>query len=251
MLDERFAKGNSPLHGCDPRAKIIAACCYIAVVAVAERIDVTLAALGVSLILLLTARLEPGAVLKRLAAANSFTLFLWLTLPFTYGGPELTRLGPLPVSAGGVHIATLISLKTNVIVMAFLALLSTSPIVSIGHGLAALKVPRRLTFLLLFAYRYVFVIYEEYSKLRRAAMMRSFVPATNIHTYRTYGYLFGMTLVRSWNRSQRVYQAMLLRGFNGVLIPLEQSSLKVGDFLFPGGVVLVSLLLLGCRLFSL
>jgi cobalt/nickel transport system permease protein len=58
------------------------------------------------------------------------------------------------------------------------------------------------------------------------------VPATNIHTYRTYGYLFGMTLVRSWNRAIRVHQAMLLRGFNGRLIPLAQQTVGRNDIFF-------------------
>ena len=62
--------------------------------------------------------------------------------------------------------------------------------------------------------------------------MRCFIPATNIHTYRTYGYLFGMTLVRSWNRATRVHQAMLLRGFNGRLIPLAQQTVCKNDIIF-------------------
>jgi cobalt/nickel transport system permease protein len=62
--------------------------------------------------------------------------------------------------------------------------------------------------------------------------MRCFIPGTNIHTYRTYGYLFGMTLVRSWNRAIRVHQAMLLRGFNGRLIPLAQQTIGKNDITF-------------------
>ena len=62
--------------------------------------------------------------------------------------------------------------------------------------------------------------------------MRCFVPATTLHTYRTYGYMFGMTLVRSWNRATRVHQAMLLRGFDGRLIPLEQQTVGRSDIVF-------------------
>jgi cobalt/nickel transport system permease protein len=76
------------------------------------------------------------------------------------------------------------------------------------------------------------VIYQEYQKLLRAAHMRCFSPSTNLHTYRTYGYLFGMTLVKSYNRAHRVQQAMLLRGFNGKLIPLHRDESNPQDVAF-------------------
>ena len=244
MMEESFAHGASSLHRRDARVKIIAAFCFIAVVAVADDFQTTVAALIRSLLLLMLAKLPPLSVLKRLAAANTFTLFLWLTLPFTYGGAELVQAGPIWISMPGVRLAALITLKTNIIVLSLITMLSTSPVASLGHALEALKFPRRLTFLLLFSYRYVFVIYQEYLKLRRAAQLRSFIPRTSIHTYRTFGYLFGMTLVRSWNRSQRVYQAMQLRGFNGILIPLDQSAISTKDIVFLGTMITISLALL-------
>ncbi len=232
MMEERFAQGNSLLHRRDPKVKVIVAAFFITVVAISNSfVGVTLA-LALASALTLLSRLEAVAVLKRLLAANTFTLFLWLTLPFTYGGDTLTEWGPLLVSGDGIRLAGLITLKTNTVVLALLSLLATSRIAGLGHALEGLHVPKRLCFLLLFSYRYIFVIYQEYRKLVRAAQMRCFVPATNIHTYRTYGYLFGMTLVRSWNRAIRVHQAMLLRGFNGRLIPLAQQTVGINDITF-------------------
>ena len=101
-----------------------------------------------------------------------------------------------------------------------MALLSTSTIAALGHGLEKTGLPSRLCYLLLFSYRYIFVIEQEFRRLQRAAKMRNFIPKTNIHTYRTYGYLFGMTLVKSWDQAHRVHQAMILRGFEGRFIPL-------------------------------
>lgn len=232
MMDERFATGNSLLHKRDPKVKVIVAAAYITVAAISNSFVVVTLALTLAFMLLLLTRLDLRQVGKRLLAANTFTLFLWLTLPLTYGGEELTRLGPFSLSVEGIRLATLISLKTNCIVLSLISLLGTSRIASLGHALEGLHVSRRLCFLLLFSYRYIFVIYQEYQKLKRAAGMRCFVPATNIHTYRTYGYLFGMTLVRSWNRATRVHQAMLLRGFNGRLIPLEQQTVARNDIIF-------------------
>ncbi len=232
MMDERFAMGKSLLHRRDPKVKVIVAAAFITVAAISNSFTVVTLALTLAFLLLLIARLELGQIGKRLLAANAFTLFLWLTLPLTYGGEELTRLGPITLSTEGIRLATLISLKTNCIVLSLITLLGTSRIASLGHALEGLHLSRRLCFLLLFSYRYIFVIHQEYQKLNRAAGMRCFVPATTLHTYRTYGYLFGMTLVRSWNRATRVHQAMLLRGFNGRLIPLEQQAVGRNDIIF-------------------
>jgi cobalt/nickel transport system permease protein len=232
MMEERFAQGNSLLHRRDPKVKVIVAAFFITVVAISNSFVVVTLALALASALTLLSRFEAIAVLKRLLAANTFTLFLWLTLPFTYGGNNLTELGPLLISGDGIRLAGLITLKTNTVVLALLSLLATSRIAGLGHALEGLHVPKRLCFLLLFSYRYIFVIYQEYRKLVRAAQMRCFVPATNIHTYRTYGYLFGMTLVRSWNRAIRVHQAMLLRGFNGRLIPLAHQTIGKNDITF-------------------
>jgi cobalt/nickel transport system permease protein len=232
MMDERFAQGNSLMHRRDPKVKVIVAVTFVTVVAISNSFMVVTMALALASALTLLSRLEAVPVMKRLLAANSFTFFLWLTLPLTYGGEELTRLGPLPISSEGIRLAALITIKTNSIVLSLLALLATSRIAGLGHALEGLHLPRRLCFLLLFSYRYIFVIYQEYRKLNRAAQMRCFVPKTTIHTYRTYGYLFGMTLVRSWNRAIRVHQAMVLRGFNGRLIPLAQQTVTRNDIFF-------------------
>ena len=53
------------------------------------------------------------------------------------------------------------------------------------------------------------------TKLHGAARLRGFAPKTNMHTYRTFGNMLGMVFVHSFDRSVRVYEAMILRGFSG------------------------------------
>lgn len=232
MVEEQFAKGSSFLHRTAAKIKIVVAIIFISVVAISYSFKVVSAGLLLSCLLFLLSDLKIVPVLKRLLAANTFTLFIWITLPVTYPGTPLAQIGPFAISEQGVVLASLITLKTNAIVLSFIALLSTSTIASIGYALETLRFPKRLCFLLLFSYRYVFVIHQEYLKLARAAQLRCFVPKTNTHTYRTVGYLFGMTLVKSWNRASRIHQAMQLRGFNGKLVSLEQQPVTSTDIYF-------------------
>ncbi len=163
---------------------------------------------------------------------NGFVAFLWVTLPLTYPGVSLFSFGPVSLSREGAVLASLITIKTNGAVLVLIGLLATSSVAELGNGLARLKIPPKLCLLLLFSYRYIFVIHEEYLRLVRAARLRCFKAGTNMHTYRTTGYLFGMTLVKSHHRAHRVKQAMVLRGFQGRFHSLYGSTIGRAEIIF-------------------
>ncbi len=229
LPQERFSQGSSFLHRADPRAKIVTAAALSLVLACTTSFSAAWAGLGLGCVLVLAARLPLRSVGLRLLAVNGFVFFLWLVLPFTYPGSPAFTLGPLAASHSGLDLAGLITLKCNAILLAFIALVSTSPVPDLGYALQALRLPSKLCWLLLLTYRYIFVIGAEYQRMHRAALMRGFVPRNSLHTYRTYANLFAMTLVRSWDRSERVYQAMLLRGFHGRFHSLRIFKLRSTD----------------------
>ncbi len=231
MTFEGFSQGDSLLHRTDTRVKLVCALALTLVIALCHSFATAAGGLVLGLVLLGLARLPLRQVLWRLLVVNSFIGLLWLSLPLTYPGDPLT-LGPLHLSRQGLVLVSLITLKTNGIIILFISLLATSTVAELGHGLGQLRVPGKLCLLLLFSYRYIFVISQEYQRLLRAARLRCFEPGTNLHTYRTYGHLFGMTLVKSWNRAQRVTQAMMLRGFRGRFYTLEDRILYRRDLIF-------------------
>lgn len=235
--EERFSQGDSVLHRLDPRAKMIGAVLLTLSLALAESLVVSLLGLLAGLLLLILAKLPPGSLLRRLFLVNTFTFFLWVMLPLTYGGDALFSLAGMDFSLAGIQLASRITLKTNALLCVILALLATSPMPDIGRALSWWKVPEKFCWLLLFSYRYLFVIYDEYVRLRRAATMRCFVPGTNLATYRTFGYLIGMTLVHSYNRSRRVGQAMTLRCFQGRFHALDWPKATSIDMIW--GIALV------------
>jgi len=68
--------------------------------------------------------------------------------------------------------------------------------------------------------------------------IRGFKPSTAVHTYKTFGYLIGMLLIRSFERSERIYNAMLCRGFHGRFFLLDHFKVMKKD------IVLLIILLL-------
>jgi len=232
MIGEQFSTGQSFVHNLDPRIKIIPAIIFAVVVAVSSNFLALLPALAVSLFLIILARLPMRRVFHRLLLVNGLILILWLFLPFTYRGETLFSIGPLAGTKEGIMYAGQITVKCNAILLAMVALLATSPIFTLGHALSRLYVPDKIIHLFLFTYRYIHVIFQEYHRLINAMRIRGFVPRTNMHTYRTYAYLVGMLLVRSYDRAERIHRAMLCRGFSGKYYTLTRFSIKVGDILY-------------------
>jgi cobalt/nickel transport system permease protein len=163
----------------------------------------------------------------------------------TYGGEPWTHIGRLAVSRPGILLCLQISLKTAAILLAYTALLATMPLSTLGHTLHRLGAPAKLVHLLLLAYRYIFVIEQEYQRLYRAARIRNFRPGSNLHTYRTYAYLLGMLFVRATERARRVHLAMKCRGFNGQFHCLRHYSHTAWNPLLAAGIGLFSLALIG------
>lgn len=171
--------------------------------------------LTLGLLLVMAARLAPAKLFKRLLAVNVFTVFLWPFLPFTTPGEPLFTFMGLTGTYQGVRLAAIITLKTNAIVLALTALMGTIPVRDLGPAMQALNVPDKLCHMLVFTHRYAVLIRQELTHMLQAARARGFRPRTTLHTYRTYAWVAGMLLVRSWDRAERVRDAMLCRGFSG------------------------------------
>ena len=226
---EELANNNSFLHGLDPRGKLIVVFLFSIVVAAAKRFPVLLGSLTLGLLIVLTAKVPARELIKRLIPVNMLILFLWLFLPFTFGGEPLFFMGSLAVTREGVFYATRISIKSNAMMLMLIALAASTPIFFIGHAMHQLKIPKNIVHLFFFTYRYIHAIYREYLRLKNSIKIRGFIPKTNLHTYKTFAYMVGMLLVRSFDRAHRVHNAMLCRGFKGDLYSLKKFSFKTND----------------------
>lgn len=238
LIKEKFSEGDSPLHRLDPRVKIIVALFFSVIVAVTDKYISLWGALFLAVAAVAVARLKTKEIISRLLVVNSFIFLLWLMLPFTFPGKNIYTLGSLGISQEGIKYALLITIKSNSIILAGIALLSTSSIFNLVHALRHLHFPDKLTQLFFFSYRYIYTIHSEYIRLNNALKIRGFKPQTNLHTYKTYAYLVGMMLVRSYDRSKRVYDAMLCRGFKGKFWTLNHFVFKKSDFI--AGIVMIS-----------
>jgi cobalt/nickel transport system permease protein len=218
---EPFAYGNSFVHCLDPRVKIITAALFSLVVALTYELAILFVSAVSALAILGAARLSLKKVFWRLIVVNGFILVLWLFLPFTTPGKTLFTLFGFEATVEGVDYAVLITIKSNTIVIACIALLSTCSVFKLVHALHYLYVPDKLV--------HIFF----------SMKARCFIPRNNLHTYKSFAYLIGMLILKSYERSSRIYNAMLCRGFKGKFYILEERwEFHTSDWLF--GVISLS-----------
>lgn len=226
---ETFALGDSFIHRIDPRIRFVCALLLVFTLALIQNFWLAAAGLFLGAILTIMAALPMFKVVGRLAALNGFMLIVWVLLPFSVPGEVLFRLGPFVATWQGFCLTLLITVKSNAIILTSLALVCTMRVITLARVLEALHFPGKICQILFFSLRYFQVIHSEYHRLYDAMTVRAFSPRTNLHTFKTYGYLISMLLVRSLNRGQRVYEAMLCRGYSGHFPALRQFQIKHSD----------------------
>ncbi len=199
----------------DPRTRVVLAVLFALTVVTVASLSALVLALAAAVTLAVLARLAPRQTLRRMLALEGFMLVVLALLPFTVPGRILAEPLGFAVSAEGLRQAAVIGLRANAVAVALMALVGSLEVVALGRALSRLGAPERLVHLFLFTIRYLEVLEREYRRLRLAMRARAFRPTCGPHCWRSIGYLFGMLMVRSLERAERIDAAMRCRGFTG------------------------------------
>jgi cobalt/nickel transport system permease protein len=231
-MDE-LARFDTPVHRLDARALILATAVFLAVVMSFPRCE--LSALTPLLLfpvaLLARAGLPAGFLLRKVALAAPFAVLVGIFNPLLDRAPA-AHLGGVAISGGWISFASILA-RFFLTVLAALVLISCTGIQRLCAGFERLGVPRVLAVQILFLYRYFFVIGDEGARMLRGVAARS--AGARSLSWRLYGTLAGRLLLRAMERSQRIYRAMLARGFDGEVRVLPPSSFGWRETLFVAG----------------
>jgi cobalt/nickel transport system permease protein len=162
--------------------------------------------------LIVLAELPPGTVAKRMLIELPFVLFAFL-LPFFGGGDRIEVLG-VAVSQEGLWGAWTILSKATLGIAASIVLSATTTIPDILSGLDRLRTPRVITAIAGFMIRYLDVVISELHRRRVAMAARGYEPRW-IWQNRALAASAGALFIRSYERGERVYAAMVARGYRG------------------------------------
>lgn len=227
FLDPYQERG-SLIHQLDPRVKFVLTIVFILTVALTPHGAWPVYIILFSLILAIEVLSEIGVgyVLKRASLALPFVLAA-LPVIFTLEGQILARLpiGPwtLTIYQPGVERFISIALKSWISVQAAIVLATSTPFPELLSAMRAVRIPRLLVAIFGLMWRYLFVLADETLRMIRARSSRSGEsdqPGLNkggslFWRARVTGAMAGSLFLRAFERSDRIYTAMLSRGYNG------------------------------------
>lgn len=241
QMDE-LASQNTPIHRIHPLAKIIVTMVFLLTVVSFGKYSVS-GLLGLAiypLVLMSMAELPIKVMLKRLLVLEPFVLGIGLFSPFF--DPNTIIIGQFTLSAGWVTLLSIL-IKGTLTIAAGLLLIATTGIDRVSEGLRMLKVPRILVLQILLTYRYVLVLIEELSRMTRAYFLRA--PADRGIRRNVWGSFAGQLLLRTYDRAQRIYISMTLRGFRGEYHSGKTNPMHSRDWIYLAGWCFLFVL---CRL---
>lgn len=242
---DRYLEGGSWFHGADARIKLVMALGFIfATTSIppgnwygfAAMMSLVWIAAGVS-------RVGLVRVFLRSLVAIPFVLIALPTV-FTKPGTPLFELNlalfALTGTQEGLDFFISVLLKSWASVTAAVVLTATTPPLRLLGALRSLRVPAVLVAIVLLMYRYLFVLVEEAQSMMRARAGRSaFIGSKTggrksggslVWRAKSAGGMAGSLLIRTLDRSERIYMAMVARGYDGTLrqtdaIPLTRRAL--------------------------
>jgi cobalt/nickel transport system permease protein len=218
------------VHRLDPRAKLIATVLFIVTVVSFPKYEIAglLPFLLFPVLIFSLADVPVKFILKKVLLLSSFAVFIGIFNPVIDRRIVYSFLG-IPVSAGWISFLS-VMLKFFLTITSALLLIATTSFPGICHALQRLGMPEIFVSQLLFLYRYIFVLAEETMRLVRARDMRSF--GNKGRGIGVFVSLIGTLFLRTVERAERIYQAMLSRGFTGRLHSVRSCRFSQADAAF-------------------
>lgn len=230
---DRLSQQDTAIHRLDPRAKVLTTLVFLVCVVSFGKYDVVqlLPFVVYPVVLAAGGRIPLGLVGRILLVVSPFALVVGVFNPFL-DRQVVAEIGGLQISGGWVSYASII-LRFLLTAGTALVLTATTGFIGICLALEKLRVPEVLVTQLLLLFRYIFVLGDEAQRLAQARRLRSF--GNRGMGLKVYGQMLGQLLLRSFARAQRVYQAMLCRGFDGRVRMARRLHFGRADLLFTLG----------------
>jgi cobalt/nickel transport system permease protein len=251
---DRYHAKESFTHHLDPRVKVV--CTVIFILSNALLPDGAWLAFVLAWLFLLLAnflsQLGLGYTLKRSIVALPFA-FIAITVLFSIPGRTVLDFQFLmwhaSITDAGLLRFVSILIRSWLSVQMAILLVATTRFPDLIHALEHLRIPAILTTIIAFLYRYLFVLTDEVFRLLRARESRSAASTGKrvgggvIWRAKVAGHMAGQLFLRSYERSDRIYQAMVARGYSGHLYTLNAHEMKSRDYYVTAFAILVIFIL--------
>jgi len=225
-----YIPGTSPIHHWAVRPKLLSLLGLMFAIALVQHLALVPWCLMIVLGLYVASGLPLAYLMRRLPYPGLFIVAMVGVLPWVSGETVIWQGLGLALRLEGLQTATLVMGRFLAIVITGFILLGTTPFLDMLKALRSLGMPQLLTDMALLTYRYLYDIATQLATMRQAMQLRGYglLKQTLRRQWGWLAALFGSLLLRSYERSQRVYHAMRLRGY-GQAAGLGKRSALIGQ----------------------
>jgi cobalt/nickel transport system permease protein len=240
---DRYASIESPIHNLDPRAKIVAFMVMIFSFVFLDSISKAIIALGIAILIYIIAKLPRAFVMHRLKVVFLFLAPLLIIMPLTVEGQAIAQYHGIAITIEGLEYSSLVIIRALSAVTLALIMLGTTRFDITIKALYMLRLPGTLIQMLMFTYRYIFVIMDEFQRMWKAMGSKGFKLKANRYGLSVLGNIIGMLIIKSYDRAQRVYQSMISKGYTGNPGTIVNFQMQTKDYAIALSMILIALLM--------
>lgn len=228
---DKYSILNSVLHRLDPRIKLLLSFLFLILISASQNIRLFYLYLGVLLILMVISKVPFHFYFKKLLMITPLTLFfsIFIYLSYLMGHKIPFNFGTISWYYPVFDVMVLLILKIYLSVLVLTLLVSCTRFNALLWGLRKYKLPLIVTTLSKLVYTYIFVFIDELHRILRAYKSRA--PELLVPRARVYGNIAAGIFLRSLERSDLIYKAMISRGFTGNFPESNFHRLKYIDLL--------------------
>ncbi len=240
-----FAKGMTCIHRRHPLAKLIVTVGFLITIISFDKYEISnlMPFVFYPLILMILSEIPAAAIFKRILLVEPLIIAMGMFNPIF--DRQTVLVGDLSISAGWLAFLSIV-IKCSLTVAAVMLLIASTGMEKLAAALRMLHIPRIFVLQLLLTYRYISLLAEEAGRLMRSYELRA--PGHSGVAPAAWGGLAGGLLLRSFDRAQRVYQAMCLRGFDGEYRTGSTRTINAADISY---MTIWLLLFAAARLYNL
>lgn len=233
-LDD-LARKDTSVHRINPLIKLLTTFAYMIMVISFGKYEIgnLLPFLLYPMIIFILAEIPIAPIFKRILIVEPLIIGIGILNPLF--NHQTFVIGGMSISVGWITFLSIL-IRSTLTIVATLLLIATTGMDRLAAALRMLKIPKMFVLQLLLTYRYISVLLEEVARMLRAYSLRS-LQQKGIHRS-SWGSFAGQLILRTFDRAQRVYQAMCTRGFSGEYNTGESIKIRANDCVYLFGWIL-------------
>ena len=243
IYNERFSTKDGFLQKIDPRIKFCSSLVLILTAITVRNILPLIILLGILFVLTFKSKISLKYLILRTVYIPVFVAIIALPLPFITPGNTITSIGYnnylLNITFEGMNIAVQFTLRVWVCVAISVLLVLTTEFSNLIHVMEKFRIPKVFIMMLSITHRFIFLFTNESYRMVLAKEARIVNKESRLRSMKSLASMITTLFIRAYERGERVYIAMLSRGYQGRVRSLRTMKIAKQDLIFVSLIVLV------------